>query len=273
MPELPEVESIVSELKMSLPEKRIIGIRLLRKGLVSGLSFSEIKERLLGAKINDVRRRGKWAIIELANGYSLLFHLRMTGRLIYQKEFHPRRYLRLVLRLDPDSFLLYQDLRRLGVMHILPADHLETVPPLSKLGAEPLSPDFTEERLKELLSSSRLTIRDFLMDQRWIAGIGNVYSAEILFSAALDPFKRANELTGREPARLHRAIIEVLISAITKKGTTISDYVTASGTPGEFQFELKVYNRENQPCIRCGSTVIRVKHRGRSLYFCPNCQR
>lgn len=273
MPELPEVENIVSELKDRLPGQMIAGIPLLRKGLVQGSSLPELKEKLLGTRIRNIHRRGKWIIIGLENNYSLLLHLRMTGRLIYSEELVLLRYLRLALRLEPSGFLLYQDLRRLGVMHLLSTKGLEERAPLSKLGLEPLSSDFTVEKLGEILSSSRLTIRDFLMDQGKIAGIGNIYSAEILFIASISPFKRANELNEDETVRLHRAIIDVLSRAIKRKGTTISDYVTSAGVPGEFQNELKVYGRENEPCPKCGEKIMRVKHRGRSLYFCPRCQK
>ncbi len=270
MPELPEVETIVRQLAPVLPGLVVREVQVLdaRLGVPQ-------PERARGRKVRGVTRRGKVVAIELGpaprdgEGLWLCFHLRMTGRLFYAPRIGPedRRRLRARVRLSKGS-LWFCDLRRLGTMHL--CRKVEEVAPQ---GVEPLSRELTARRLAELLGQSKQGLKLWLMRQDKVAGIGNIYAAEILFAAGLHPERPAGSLCPDEVRRLHRAIRGVLRRAIAFCGTTVSEYRDAQGDEGSFQNFLKVYGREGEPCLRCGAKIKRIGQQNRSTYFCPRCQR
>ena len=212
----------------------------------------------LPRRIREVRRRGKYIVFVLDRGY-LVFHLRMTGQLVVKDA--PSDGARLVLRVDGE-WLSFLDRRRLATAEYLRELRLE-------LGPEPLG-DLAW--LPGALGKSRRPIKSWLLDQKNIAGIGNIYAAEILFSAGIDPRRPANSLTPEEIGRLGAAIREILTRAIAYRGTTFSDYRDPSGSPGGFQELLRVYQRAGEPCPRCGAPIERIELGGRGTYFCPRCQ-
>jgi len=263
MPELPEVETIVRGLQP------ICGAAI-RGVLVLDRKLSLPSRALIGERIASVSRRGKYIAIKLESGRSLLVHLRMSGRLLRSCDQDEARHTRLVLSLDRGE-VLFVDSRRLGTVECVDGAFPH------EMGIDPLHRTFSPRLLATLLAASRAPVKILLMDQRRIAGIGNIYAAEALWHAKIDPRRQARDLAPREARVLHRAIREVLDRAIARAGTSlgsgVSDFRPAAGRRGEFQEALAVYGREGEACLRCAGTVERVKQGGRSTYFCPGCQR
>jgi len=263
MPELPEVETLVRQLR-PIAGTTIVAAEVLDARLtVDG-------EDLVGASIDRVERRGKHIILRLGERGDLIVHLRMSGRLRLDRSDEEVPYTRMVLRLDTGDAVYFVNPRRLGTVVLCP-DGFD-VP----LGVEPIAPAFTADLLAELAAASRAPIKQLLLDQRKIAGIGNIYAAEALWRAGIDPRRPSSTLEPTETAALHAAIRSVLFDAIEQLGTTIgrsvSDYRPSTDGNGSFQNQLSVYGRENEPCDRCGTNIVRVVQAGRSTCFCPACQ-
>lgn len=264
MPELPEVETFVRGLTP------VVG-RSIASADVRDAKLAVSARELQGARILAVRRRGKYIGVEFADGRALVIHLRMSGRLRLGCRECEVKYARLVLRLGDGVDVYFVDPRRLGTASVCASGF--DVP----VGIEPLDAEFTPTALAELALASRAPIKQFLLDQKKVAGIGNIYAAESLWRAKIDPRRKANELSRDEIRRLHRAIVAVLREAVDGLGTTlgssVSDYHPTSTEMGSFQNELAVYGREGESCARCGETIERIIQAGRSTCFCPACQR
>lgn len=274
MPELPEAETIARDLR-----ERIVGARIDRVDVVHadvlgrGLGPDRFRAELAGKRFTNVWRRAKKVILEVDGGLTILVNLGMTGRLIVSDS--PRagefRHVAIRFELDDGRALLYDDIRRFGSLELHDPEGLEQR--LADLGVEPLSDEFTGELLHELASRSRTPIRNWLLDQRRVAGIGNIYAVEALWHARIHPARPANSLTTREAGELRDALRMVLQESIEARGTTISDYRDSSGEAGAYSARLKVYGREGEPCPRCGTTIERIVLSNRSAFFCPKCQR
>ncbi len=264
MPELPEVETIVRGLN-SVAGAQIERVDVLDQRL------DLPRDKIAGRTIERVERRGKYIVIHLAEGGSLIVHLRMSGRLALICSAAEEKHTRFILHLDNDKKIYFINPRRLGT-----AEFVQDGFPY-ELGVEPLSGEFTAEKLHELVASSRAPVKPLLMDQKKIAGLGNIYSSEALWRVKIDPRRKANTLSENEVGRLHRAIRSVLREAIDKMGTTfgytVSDYKDAYGDYGKFQSMLAVYGRAGEKCPRCGEEIVRIVQAGRSTYFCPGCQK
>ncbi len=263
MPELPEVETLVRRLS-SITGTRIIGAEILDERLEVSA------DALLGTSVRDVKRRGKYIVIGLDGRGDLIVHLRMSGRLRLDRSEDEIRYTRMILRLDSGDSVYFINPRRLGTvvlcLHGFDKD----------LGIEPIGSDFTVDVLAELTTRSQAPIKQLLLDQRKIAGIGNIYAAEALWRAGIDPRRPANSLEAGEISALHAGITSVLFDAIEQLGTTtgssVSDHRRSAEEGGSFQNRLSVYGRANEPCERCGTSIERVIQAGRSTCFCPACQ-
>lgn len=262
MPELPEVETIVQDLKPFLEGKRIAEVEVFRPELTSGIS----PEALTGKSINRVRRRGKYIILELSDGSALLFHLRLTGKLYLNSASGASLVLR--IRTEDGFSLSFHDPRKLGraYWHPAPEEFLQF------LGPEPLGESFTPQDLHRILAERRASVKAVLLDQRNLAGLGNIYTDEALFLAGIHPRRLASSLSWEETQRLYWAIREVLEKGIKNRGTTFSSYRDALGRKGENQLSLNVFRRTGKPCPRCGTPIERIKVAGRSSHFCPKCQ-
>jgi formamidopyrimidine-DNA glycosylase len=271
MPELPEVETVVRGLRAEIADRTITDVKVLWTRSVVPPDPDAFARRLAGQTITDVERRGKWVMMALSGDDTLLIHLRMSGRLVLESEAClDDRHLRVLFLLDDGRRLSFIDQRKFGRM-ILTNDHNLI---LKDLGLEPLSEEFTPKRLKEMLGSRRGRIKSLLLDQRFLAGLGNIYTDEALWRAQIHPLRPADTLTPTEVARLHKAIRVVLASAIASGGTTLEDeaYRRANGQAGEFAGKLAAYGRAGQPCLRCGRTIERIKVSQRGTHFCPRCQ-
>jgi len=281
LPELPEVETIRRTLVPAVEGKRIERVELFSPSLLRGCGPQQFLEFLRGKTVSSLQRRGKYLIfvLEKANGLNgaeaeavkqadkLVIHLGMTGRLLLflsneaEKIF---KHTHAILYFEGGSRLLYCDPRRFGFfcLNFEPA-----------LGIEPLERSFTEKILAELLAGRRTKIKPFLMDQRFLAGIGNIYADEILHAAGVRPDRAAGSLAAEEVKLLYKSIRRILREGVKQRGTSISDYVDGKGEQGGFQNFLQVYGRAGEPCFRCGTVIERIKLGGRSCCFCPHCQR
>lgn len=271
MPELPEVETIVRGLARRIVGKTIerAEVHLARIALAPrGLRF---ESAVAGERIARIHRRGKYAVIELASGRSLVTSLRMTGRLVVVQPTAPEcPGTHIVLTFTDGKQLRFSDVRTFGRMRLVAAgeawDH--------QLGVEPLSADFTAQAFAGMLAGRTTPIKVLLLDQRRIAGIGNIYACEALWVARIRPNRPARALTKPAIRRLHGAIIDVLERAVTMRGTSVDDYVDADGMRGSFQNDLAVYGRAGDPCKRCGKTrIVRTVLGQRGTWWCRRCQR
>lgn len=274
MPELPEVETIVKCLSASLPGLTIEKVEVRNPQVIAAPAPGEFCRQACGQKILHIRRRGKYLLIYLSGDLVLAVHLRMTGRLVHTGPQEPlARHTHLIFFLHDGTQLRYADTRRFGRLWLLTPGSLSNHPGIGSLGVEPLSPQFTPAYLAGALAGRRTRLKSLLLDQRVIAGLGNIYADEALHRAGLHPLRPACTLSGEEVKALHSAVREVLREGIAARGTTVRDYADGRGQPGTFQEKLRVYRRREQPCPRCGKPVSRLITGGRSTYFCPGCQK
>jgi formamidopyrimidine-DNA glycosylase len=269
MPELPEVETIKNELRPLLVGRTIVGVEVGWEGCVDQPSMEEFCDQIEGRGIDDVRRRGKFLVFTLSGDRTLLVHLRMTGQLLVKEATTPwETHARLSLRLDDGRELRFVNKRKFGRLYLV-AEPQEV---LGDLGPEPLEEGFGAEGFRALFRNRRGMIKPLLLNQRFLAGLGNIYADEALFEARLHPQRKADSLTSDELTRLYYAIHEVLRQGIEDGGTSLTDYVLPDGGEGRHQEQLLVFRRAEEPCPRCGTTIERVVVGGRGTFICPRCQ-
>ncbi len=274
MPELPEVETIVRGLRPRLTGRTLRHPRLHKTDVLRGVSRRRLLATLAGNRIERVERRAKHVVFLLSTGHRLVIQPRMTGALIvYDRRLRQaeRRYAVLEASLGGGARFVFRDVRRLGTIWLL--DERGWSAYTGRIGPEPLAADFTAERFAERLRGTRQAIKKAIMDQRRLAGVGNIYANEALFRAQIDPSRPAHQLSEAEWVRLHRAVCDVLRAAVAADGTTVRDYRTGTGEQGAFQDVLQVYGRGGEACPRCG-TALAATHAidGRTTTFCWRCQ-
>jgi formamidopyrimidine-DNA glycosylase len=272
MPELPEVETVVRELRPQLVGRRIAGLRVSRKALRRKWS-RRWNGAIVGRRVRTVERRGKWILVDL-DGPWLLAHLGMTGQFVVMPAADaPQNHTHLIFALDDGRHeLRFRDVRRFGCATLFAARaELDAFLVGCKLGPEPF--DIASADWRAALATTRRSLKALLLDQRLVAGVGNIYADESCFEAKLHPALRGDELTPRQSERLRKAMIAVLTRAIAARGSSIRDYVGGNGAPGEYQDEFRVYGRTGAPCRRCRTPIERIVLAGRSTHFCPKCQR
>jgi formamidopyrimidine-DNA glycosylase len=273
VPELPEVESIRRSLEPLVCGLQIARAEILDPRLVQPEQASDISPRLEGERISRLERRGKHLLLRLESGKTLVVHLRMTGSLQHRpKGSDPLPYERARLWLEDGSELAYRDVRRFGTWRLLDAVELESYL-AARVGPEPLEPDFSPELLRGRLAGRRTALKAALLDQRTLAGLGNIYVDEALWSARLHPATAAGSLSRQAILRLHGAIRETLELGIARQGATLRDYALPDGESGSMQHEFRVYGRGGEPCERCGTAISKTRIAGRGTWFCPRCQR
>jgi len=274
VPELPEAETIARDLRRRVVGRTVTGVVVPHPDvLAGGLSPRALAAALRGRRIAAVGRRGKNVVFTFDGGPVLVVNLGMTGRLVPSDApgAAALRHVAVRFRLDDGRAILYDDIRRFGRLELHSPESWERRQ--AELGVEPLSDAFTAHRLYEWTRDSRAPIRNWLLDQTRVAGIGNIYSNEALFRAGIRPTRRAGSLTRAEAARLRDAIREVLTEAIRKRGTTVQAYRDGAGEAGEYAPFLRVYGRAGEPCPVCGTPIRRVVISNRSAFYCPRCQR
>ena len=274
MPELPEVETVRAWLEPRLVGRRLQGVEISDPRLTRPFDPTETAAELTGERITALDRRGKYLIVRFESGRVLLIHLRMTGQLLHSggrplPVDDPHR--RAVVKLDDGSDVVYRDVRRFGTWLLVEPGELDVYLD-ERVGSEPLERRFTVKKLAEALAGRRSPIKAALLDQRRLAGIGNIYADEALWRACLHPLRPAGELDPEEIAALHRGIRAALKAGIARQGATLRDYRTPDGARGGMQDEFKVYGRAGEPCERCGTPIERIRAAGRGTWYCPSCQ-
>ncbi|HKS27976.1 MAG TPA: bifunctional DNA-formamidopyrimidine glycosylase/DNA-(apurinic or apyrimidinic site) lyase [Pyrinomonadaceae bacterium] len=276
MPELPEVELVARALGRLLQDRRILRASLLRPGLAPSTTPEEFKRLLKGRRVEQVARRGKHVLIHLSSSLVLITHLRMTGSfLLLPRGSELRKHTHALFHLDDGRMLAFTDQRHFAMMKLVRAHELSQAKELSSLAPEPFSDEFTDLYLRDALQRSRRTLKETLIDQRRVTGLGNIYAAEAMFLARTNPFQSARELSARRVPALHRAIRHVLEEAIRHGSRRKVDPENIDGSyfGGGIEGRWRVYDREGEPCLKCSAKIQRISHGGRSTYFCPRCQR
>jgi formamidopyrimidine-DNA glycosylase len=273
MPELPEVETIRLTLEPHVVGRRFERVQIDDPRLVRPFEPLAVAAELEGERVAALDRRGKYLIVRFESGRALLIHLRMTGSLRHAPSGtladDPHR--RAVVKLDDGSDVAYRDVRRFGTWHLLEPEEVE--PYLQRrLGREPLERGFTPRRLGERLDGRGAPLKAALLDQRTVAGLGNIYVDEALWRAKLHPLRTAGSLDADELALLTRAIREALRAGIAGQGASLRDYSTPDGRRGRMQDSFRVYGREGEPCQRCGTPIHKIRAAGRGTWYCPTCQ-
>ena len=272
MPELPEVETICRDLNACLPGLTVSAVKVFDDRVVRGCAAAAFSRRLKGRTFVGIERRGKALILYFAETpFSLVVQLMMTGQLIYAQPGPAGKVTKVAIALSNGNRLLYNDQRLFGRLQLV--DDLAAFPYFQKLGIEPLSADFSAAWLTAQLPRHKTAVKTLLLNHQFVAGIGNIYAAEILFVARINPLRSAADLTAAEVKRLFSAIGTVLSAAIEQRGTSVNTYRDAAGEKGRYVAQLQVYGREGEACRCCHQPVQRIMLSGRSTFFCRHCQK
>lgn len=289
MPELPEVETVRRDLEARVLGATITDVESDWPKTVREPNFLRLASEIRGQKILAIARRGKLIMMSLSSGQTLTVHLKMTGHLIVSENTDIRdgkwvvgdddsplsdpanQFIHLIFRLNGGRVLALSDLRKFANIRLVGPQRLEEI--LSELGPEPLSEDFTVETLADRLAGRKAPLKKALMDQKVVAGIGNIYADEILFQAGIHPQGLVNKLTRKQRQALYTAMRDVLAKAVAFRGTSVSDFRDAEGRKGNYQNIRWVYFRDGEPCLKCGTIIEKIKLGGRGTHFCPQCQK
>lgn len=274
MPELPEVENVVLGLKNLIKNYIITSVRIKEPRLIAFPELKQFKKQIKNRKISDITRRGKYILIHLEEDKIMVIHLRMTGKLLVKSSNEPlKKHTHVIFNLDHNTDLRFNNVRKFGRIYLIDDDNYEAAGGLAELGPEPLASDFDFKDFEKLFKGRTVKIKSLLLNQKFIAGLGNIYTDEVLYRSGIHPGRKANTLNKEELKKLYENIRKILKLGIKYNGTTFSDYVNAFGEKGSFQEKLQVYQKEGQKCNKCGKIIVKDKVAGRSTYYCPNCQK
>jgi formamidopyrimidine-DNA glycosylase len=273
VPELPEVETVRRRLEPVLVGRRFVRVEIADPRLTRPLDPADVARELEGERVTEVDRRGKYLIVRFESGRALLVHLRMTGSLRHAPrgtlQDDPHR--RAVVNLDDGSDVGYRDVRRFGTWLLLEPSEVDTYID-ARVGAEPLADAYKAKHLAERLAGRRAPIKAALLDQRTVAGVGNIYADEALWRARVHPLTPANELTPEQVKAVHKGVRAALQAGVRRQGSTLRDYQLPDGSSGSAQDRFKVYGRAGRPCERCGTPIDKIRAAGRGTWYCPSCQ-
>ncbi len=280
MPELPEVETIRLGLQKYIVGHTITDLDVSLPKILTG----DVKN-IIGAKIIDVKRFGKGLVIDLNNGYSIAAHIKLTGQFVYRDSATaklklspkvgtqiPNKFTHVTFKLDKGAYLYYNDIRQFGWVKVIKTKDLKSIPFFKDLGPEPFK-DLTFDIFKNIVSKSNLAIKPLIMDQKKIAGIGNIYANDALFEARIDPRKKAKDLSSSEIKNLYNAVLKVLKKGLENGGASELNYVNVLGQEGKYQHHFLAYARDGKKCVRCGKIMKKITLGGRGTYFCEGCQK
>ncbi len=275
MPELPEVELVAKSLDSLVKGRKIIVAELLRERLAPENPPAQFAERLKDATINFIHRRGKHILFDLDNAETLITHLRMSGRfMLLPVERDLPKYSHAVFYFEDETRLVFQDQRHFGMMKIVLTANLHDAKEIKKLAPEPFSDDFNTQYFRDVLKTSKKSLKEFLLDQTKVLGLGNIYASEAIFLARANPQIAANQLSARKANVLFEKIRDVLHESIAH-GSTLNvnpENIDGSYYGGGYENQWRVYDREKEPCVNCETPIKRIVQGGRSTYFCPRCQ-
>jgi len=270
MPELPELEILRIELEAYVLGQRVLEF-IVPPGKETACPVSKWKAAMEGATIVDVERRGKMLLLHLDNGFTLIIHLMMVGQLLLSSLYKGEASdVRLVLRFDDDQLLVGQV--HLKFLRLVPTSSVNELPEIEKQGIDPLAGELTAEKLGEMLARRRVRIKSFLLDQRFVAGIGNTYADEMLFEARISPTRVASTLSAAEVRALYASMVRTLERGLELGGSSEMAFVHLDGSKGGFQEHFQVKGRKGKPCSVCGTPIQKTSVGGRGTYFCPVCQ-
>lgn len=274
MPELPEVETVRKTLDHLLKGKKIQDVIINYSKIIKRPdSVKSFKDKMIGQTIQKVSRRGKFLVFSLDKDV-LVSHLRMEGKYrVVTAEDPIDKHTHLIFSLNNGEELRYHDVRKFGTMHLFSKGEESQNPPLNRLGPEPFDPVFSADDLENRLHKTMRSIKQALLDQSIVVGLGNIYVDEVLHNAMIHPLRKANTLSPEEILRIHQSIQIVLQSAITLGGSTIRTYLNGQGKIGQYQEKLRVYGHQGTPCGSCGNEIIKIQSHGRGTHFCPVCQK
>jgi formamidopyrimidine-DNA glycosylase len=275
MPELPEVELVAKSLDLLVKGRKIIVAELLRERLAPENPPAQFAERLKDATINFIHRRGKHILFDFDNAHTLIAHLRMSGRfMLLPVERDLPKHSHAIFYFEDETRLVFQDQRHFGLMKIVPTTGLHEAKEIKKLAPEPFSEDFNARYFRDILKTSKKSLKEFLLDQTKVLGLGNIYASEAMFLARANPQIAANRLSARKANVLFEKIREILAESIAH-GSTLNvnpENIDGSYYGGGYENHWRVYDREKEPCVNCAGAVKRIVQGGRSTYFCPRCQ-
>ena len=274
MPELPEVEVICQGLAPLVLKRKILSVSYSNKKLRKPFPRAKMDHQVEGAFILGVERRAKYILLRLTGKTTMLFHLGMTGKIgLFDHDIPRRKHDHLRFLLDNGKEMRFNDVRRFGCVEVYSEKELRENNPFAGMGPEPFAKDFSADYLLTKAQGKRLPVKSFLMDNRVVVGLGNIYANETLFAACTHPLTPVNRLLKLDWQLIVKKSRLILGKAIARGGSTISDYENASGEAGYFQLELAGYGRQGQPCLRCGRPIVRTVLGGRATFCCPACQK
>ncbi|MEW6685550.1 MAG: bifunctional DNA-formamidopyrimidine glycosylase/DNA-(apurinic or apyrimidinic site) lyase [Candidatus Edwardsbacteria bacterium] len=272
MPELPEVETICQDLRKKIIGRRIIKLKILEPKLIKNPTAQVFIEEVTNRKFEEVRRRGKYLIFCLNSGKVLVIHLKLTGVLLYLLSSVPlTKQTRIIFKLDNDYSLRFLDRRKFGALYLVSS--LAEIAAMANLGPEPLQKEFTFDSFYQRMKNKKRKIKSILLDQGFVAGLGNIYVNEVLYQTKVHPVRITTSIKKAEASRLYQGIRDTLRKAIAARGTSVNTYRNLSGERGKYGFALKVYGFEGKRCHKCGGKIERMDLEGRGTYFCPKCQK
>lgn len=273
MPELPEVENVKNGLKELIVGKTVVDVRVLWSNIIAEPSISDFQNNLRGQKIEDIQRRGKFLLFVMTD-YVMISHLRMEGKYHIEPSDAPvTKHTHVIFAMHSKEELRYLDVRKFGKMSLVDKTTVHLHPSIMNLGPEPTSETLQSEHLMTHLKRTGRPIKACLLDQKIVAGIGNIYADEILYDAGIHPERKADSLDVKEIECLRDAIITIMTRAVEKGGTTIRTYSNAFGIQGNYQSFLKVYGKENEACPKCHHKITKIKVAQRGTHYCPQCQK
>lgn len=273
MPELPEIETICQDLKQCLLNEKIVKLHVINNKLRFPVPQNLIS--ITNNKIINIKRQGKYIIFILNNNITMLVHLGMSGKLIYKstiKQYNVDKHSHIIWTMEQNQVLILHDTRKFSIVSLSTKQNLKHHKLLKNIGIEPLSNKFDNQMMQTITKNKKTTIKNLLMNAKYIAGIGNIYASEILFNAKISPFKPSKELTIQENHTLVRSIKFILRKAISYRGSSLKDYKKIDGTLGNFQNYFQVYNQKGKPCNNCNNIIKKIKQNNRSTYYCEKCQ-
>ena len=273
MPEKPEVITVTKKLEKRLLNRTITDCKVYYENIIDYPSVDGFTKKIKNQKMNSFTTRGKWIVIELDTDY-LLVHLRMEGKFFFREKGVPiEKHHHVVLTIDDEEELHFQDVRKFGRMKLIPKEKIDEMPPFTELGLEPWDKNLTSDYLKDKFKNKKIPIKTALLDQSIITGIGNIYDDEILFLSHINPLTPANKVSDTDLKSIIENTVITLDKAIKEGGTTIRNYTSEEGVTGLFQNHLYVHTKVGEACPNCGTTIIKIKVNGRGTYYCPDCQK